>query len=412
MRNLFPGYYTPTDEEFDAMWRDGIFSVDANVLLNLYRYTKPTRDRLLEIIGRLKDQLWLTNQAGLEFHRNRQAVIADQLNAYDALAADLETNIDAALDKVKQRYTRNFNIDILALEATFREASDKVAQLLKDAKAKHPDFVYSDVILDQVTALFDGRVGEPYSKADLVLKHQEAQTRYDRQQPPGFKDAKKGIPERYGDALVWFQLIDYAQQQQKPVIFITDDGKVDWWNIQSGKTTGPHPDLAYEWQTLVGTPFYMYSPQRFMENAETFLRLSKRPEAIDEVREVSDQIMIMHGRHESQGGGWPGIGMYRMRTNRNVAAAMRLGVSDPAEIDAFDDTEARSWARQQGLTSQIAIDYLLGEYSSPDGTGGRTPWELREAIEGQSPERRQWAELKAKSDYLSIAGIPSGITNT
>src|SRR5215212_2995309 len=106
MRKHFPGYYTPTKEEFDAMWRDGIFSVDANVLLNLYRYTQPTRDRLLEILGRLKDQLWLTNQAGLEFHRNRQTVIAEQVAAYDAFAADLETNIAAALGKVKQQYSR------------------------------------------------------------------------------------------------------------------------------------------------------------------------------------------------------------------------------------------------------------------------------------------------------------------
>jgi PIN like domain len=199
MRKQFPGYYTLSQEEFDAMWQDGIFSVDTNVLLNLYRYTKPTRDRLLEILGKLKDRLWLTNQAGLEFHRNRQAVIAEQLNAYDILAADLGTSIAAAMGKVKQQYARNFNIDIPALEATFSEASDKVARLLKEAKAKHPDFVDSDPILDQVTTLFEGRVGNPYTPADLVLKHQEAQTRYDRQQPPGYKDAKKPIPDRYGD---------------------------------------------------------------------------------------------------------------------------------------------------------------------------------------------------------------------
>jgi hypothetical protein len=159
VQKQFPGYYLPTNEEFGAMWRGGIFSVDANVLLNLYRYTKPTRERLLDILGRLKGQLWLTNQAGLEFHRNRQAVIAEQLNAYDAFAADLGENIDAALGKSKQQHARNFNLDIPALEAVFREASDKVAKLLQDAKGKHPDFLAADPILDQVAALFDARVG-------------------------------------------------------------------------------------------------------------------------------------------------------------------------------------------------------------------------------------------------------------
>ncbi len=398
VQKQFPGYYLPTNEEFGAMWRGGIFSVDANVLLNLYRYTKPTRERLLDILGRLKGQLWLTNQAGLEFHRNRQAVIAEQLNAYDAFAADLGENIDAALGKSKQQHARNFNLDIPALEAVFREASDKVAKLLQDAKGKHPDFLAADPILDQVAALFDARVGEPYTNAGLIAKYQEAQTRYDRQQPPGFKDAKKPIPDRYGDALVWFQLIDHAKQQHKPVIFITDDGKKDWWHIQAGKTVGPHPDLAYEWQSLAGVPFYMYSPQRFMEYAETFLRLSRQPDAIDEVQEVSDQVLRLTGEDLSRPIGTMGSGYLRYRTRLNVSAAMGLGVHDPAEITAFDWDAFWSWARQRGISDPETLEYLL-----PGQDVEQVPWVVRAILEGQSPEQYRWAEGRAT--YRIIQGL-------
>ncbi|MGZ3645243.1 MAG: hypothetical protein ACXVCM_15485, partial [Ktedonobacteraceae bacterium] len=39
MQELFPGYYRPTKEEFSTMWQQCIFVFDANVLLNIYRYT-------------------------------------------------------------------------------------------------------------------------------------------------------------------------------------------------------------------------------------------------------------------------------------------------------------------------------------------------------------------------------------
>ena len=38
MRDLFPSYYRPTDEEFKELWEKCTFIFDANVLLNLYLY--------------------------------------------------------------------------------------------------------------------------------------------------------------------------------------------------------------------------------------------------------------------------------------------------------------------------------------------------------------------------------------
>ncbi|MFM2060738.1 MAG: hypothetical protein RLZZ507_408 [Cyanobacteriota bacterium] len=38
MRDLFPGYYQPTEKEFAELWKECIFSFDTNVLLHIYRY--------------------------------------------------------------------------------------------------------------------------------------------------------------------------------------------------------------------------------------------------------------------------------------------------------------------------------------------------------------------------------------
>jgi len=78
MRNIFKGYYRPTEDDFKTLWANAIFIFDTNVLLNLYRYQSSTRDALFEVMERLHDRVWIPYHVGLEFQRNRLKVIAEQ----------------------------------------------------------------------------------------------------------------------------------------------------------------------------------------------------------------------------------------------------------------------------------------------------------------------------------------------
>lgn len=75
MRTLFPGYYRPTNDQFKALWQNAIFVLDANILLHIYRFSAPTRERLFLLLERWEDRVWVTHQAALELHRNRLDVI-------------------------------------------------------------------------------------------------------------------------------------------------------------------------------------------------------------------------------------------------------------------------------------------------------------------------------------------------
>jgi hypothetical protein len=55
--------------------------------------------------------------------------------------------------------------------------------------------------------------------------------------PPGFKEGKEDY-RKFGDIIIWFQLLNYAKQCGKPIIWITADAKEDWWLRESGKTKG------------------------------------------------------------------------------------------------------------------------------------------------------------------------------
>jgi hypothetical protein len=46
-KDLFPGYYSPSDEEFSELWQNCIFIFDTNVLLDFYEYNDETREDFL-----------------------------------------------------------------------------------------------------------------------------------------------------------------------------------------------------------------------------------------------------------------------------------------------------------------------------------------------------------------------------
>jgi hypothetical protein len=50
-------YRTVTEEEYSSLLTSGLIVLDANVLLNLYRYHAQTRDDLLAVLARLEHRL-------------------------------------------------------------------------------------------------------------------------------------------------------------------------------------------------------------------------------------------------------------------------------------------------------------------------------------------------------------------
>ena len=78
MRTTFLGYYRFTEEEFSTLWKDCLFVLDANVILNLYRYSKNTSDVLLNILKGISERLWLPHQIAFEYQDNRLETIAGQ----------------------------------------------------------------------------------------------------------------------------------------------------------------------------------------------------------------------------------------------------------------------------------------------------------------------------------------------
>ena len=285
MRKTFPGYYRPDNDDFSNLWKNCIFVFDASVLLNIYRYTPATRDGFIDILGKISDRLWIPHQAALEYQQNRLNEINRQLLAYDDIQKSLESNKNNILTALKS-FSRHPYIVVSNFIDKIDSAFNEINEELNIQKGEHPNLLVKDNLRETITNLLEGKVGNAFSHDELKKTYKEGKERYELNIPPGYKDQKKEGMKKFGDLILWFQIIDFAKSKQKPVILIIDDKKDDWWLKFNGKIISPHPELINEMFSKAGIKFYMYQSSKFMEHAKVYLKSHISRDSIDEVRDI------------------------------------------------------------------------------------------------------------------------------
>ena len=155
MRTTFLGYYRFTEEEFSTLWKDCLFVLDANVILNLYRYSKNTSDVLLNILKGISERLWLPHQIAFEYQDNRLETIAGQEKLFEEIPEILDTAFKKLRDSLRIEHL-SINVDVFleTIETNFKQIEAELAK----HKKHHPDLFKSDHIRDTITVLFEGKV--------------------------------------------------------------------------------------------------------------------------------------------------------------------------------------------------------------------------------------------------------------
>lgn len=288
MRDLFKGYYKPTPNDFSELWKRSTVILDTNVLLNLYRYSSETRDSLINILEVLKDRLWIPNHVAMEFHKNRLRVINDQAGTYNEMVSAVE-QYGKQIENDLGKYKRHSKIKTSEMIKEVQGFFDGIKDSLNKQRATHPDYYREDIILEKITNLYTGRTGMPFSEDELLSLGKTADARYVKSIPPGYLDAKnKQGDEKYGDFIIWSQILNYVQETKSCVVLVTDDVKEDWWWRAHGKTVGPRPELVEEMLRNGSKAFYMYRTDQFMEQAVSEFNISRSvpQESIQEARQL------------------------------------------------------------------------------------------------------------------------------
>lgn len=298
MRAVFPAHFRPTAEELTALWRDSTFAVDANVLLNLYRYSTETRRELETALRSVQEKLFVPHQAAREFLRSRLSVTASQADE-NSKAVKTITDLASTLQNKKKHPFLPEN----ELPA-FKQQVEKLVKLLEQQREVLLTRMTKDEVLDFIQEISDQRTGQALADADLADLLVEGEKRYAAEIPPGYKDGKKdasGDPYRkFGDLIVWKQLLARAKIDKRPLIFVTDDKKEDWWLEQSGRTIGPRTELREEFIAEVSKDFWMYTVDLFIEEAA---KLNKKPvsaKVLEEIRTVREEVQAARVRDDTR----------------------------------------------------------------------------------------------------------------
>jgi hypothetical protein len=296
MKDLFPGYYRPSEEDFSELWKNCVFILDTNVLLNLYRYSEESRNDFIKVLHTIETRLWIPHQVALEFQENRTKVIEEQGKKFDSIKKILEDNQSRITGELSNFPSVNHERLIDKVSQLFGEFLEEI----KPLEAKQLKSSDHDYIRDVIDSLLKDKIGEPPTKPELENIEKEGVERYKIKYPPGFKDEqskKKKAPylcngmsfkREYGDLILWKEILKEVEiSNWKHIIFVTDDGKEDWWREEQGKTIGARPELVEEICKTGASIFYMYTPERFLKYAKEYIEVDIKEESIQQVEEIS-----------------------------------------------------------------------------------------------------------------------------
>ena len=228
----FVGYKIASMDEIDAALREAVVAVDANVLLNLYRYRPQTSQDLIKTLKSLGDRLVVPHQALREFWRRRQrsqdspggatkAVsdaldksgrsICDALNAWARAVGADDREVSSLVDRVDDFLSGLKGEVQVSQDASRQRGGDPISEQLEDdaRRTGHPTSDYRGL-------------GHLYCRGQPPIKDK---------QPPGYMDADKqggDLPEGgAGDYLLWYEATRYAQKQRRDLLIVTNDQKPD-----------------------------------------------------------------------------------------------------------------------------------------------------------------------------------------
>jgi hypothetical protein len=279
--DVLRGYVFPDDQRIQAIWAEADFCLDTNVLLDVYRYSDVNRASFLKLLGALKGRLFVPNRVAVEFARNRIGVVRGHFGPQRIIKSKLD---DAAKD-IRARHAKHRHLDELL--ALIESAKKLVDDKYGEAEKKHMSLIADDTILRELQSVVGEDVGEPYPEADA---QKEYKRRKEGMIPPFCKmDDDKEEERRTGDVVIWLELLKQYEGKKKPLIFVTDDMKENWWQDSVGGRHDPQPALVQEAYRQTGADVLFYTSERFSETAAERLGVEIPKALAEETKQIREQ---------------------------------------------------------------------------------------------------------------------------
>jgi len=278
MKNLYPEYRKKNAAECLELWNDALIYIDTNVLIDLYSYSDDTTNSFLDLIGSLKEKIWIPKRVAFEYTRKRLTIISQQKNPYEDLVKDID-KIEKSLDSKIDPFLST------DLHKKTKGIFEKIRVEAKESIKNKLNIIDEDFIYKKFCDYFDGKVLNGFNDEELKEIYIEGADRYTKKIPPGYKDITKEGNDKYGDLIIWKEIIEKAKETKLPVIFVTGELKESWVYEIGGQKIGVCPELSKEMRDNAGVEVLIYSSSSFLKYGQEFLKKDIDNNAIEEIQE-------------------------------------------------------------------------------------------------------------------------------
>ena len=158
MKDVFAGYYLPSEDDYKRLWQEGLIVLDTNVLLDSYRLPASAREDLLSVLDLVKERLWIPYQVALEYQRRRLKVISEErkgtgsvVDKTKELLEDIKRNIQSLeMDK------RRLGISTEKLLEELKGFGDRLVETLESVHKSQLDIGHSDPVRERLDVILAG----------------------------------------------------------------------------------------------------------------------------------------------------------------------------------------------------------------------------------------------------------------
>lgn len=290
---------------------DDLVVFDTSALCELYRLVPTTRDEVLKILSYMKTQIFLPHRVWMEFERHYKEMPGKKIKEHYSKPYFLKLGyIKELREYLKQLeepkgfhpyfddiYMRKLNNHQRVVE----HSMDRIRQLVMggiEARTKEiKEFAENDTIHDTIEGLNRG-VAYPYNELRNLIC--EGHIRYQHSIPPGYMDAKdKSSIDRFGDLIIWKQLMDAAHSKQKNVIFVINDVKEDWIVSKKKERLEAREELYDEFAAVTGGKMIeFYTLEQFVRLLPIYFSSDKDLDWVSSLGTIADELMYLNDVRE------------------------------------------------------------------------------------------------------------------
>lgn len=282
IEELFVGWYDYDVDEYSSIINNSKISLDTNVLLNIYRYSKETSDKTLYLLNKIKDRLIFSYYVAFEFTKNRKKVESASVEEYKKYQSKIESKYEEIINELKNISNNKLAKKDKLIESIIKN-KEKVLQNFDISIDKKME-VFKSGLEEEICQLFEGKIIDKYSDIEFESIKAEGIRRQKNQIPPGYKDEEKG---ENGDYYIFKQLIDYSKNNDIDIIFVTDDVKEDMFQTIRG-IKSPRPELLNEFNKETNHKLIIMTVQEFLNNKIIFdENISEK--VLDEIKIISNE---------------------------------------------------------------------------------------------------------------------------